>query len=460
MIPPYIALLLGISFIIFLFCNDKRNASVSNALWIPLMWLLIIGSRPLAQWLNPKPVVAVGTEAALMSGSPIDRAVFTILIIASIFILSSRKINWSQFLTGNAWIILLFCYCAVSILWSDFPFVSLKRWIKAVGTFLMVLVVLSDSNPVQAAMIIIRRCAFILVPLSIVFIKYYPSIGRYYSPWGFQMCRGVTTTKNVLGSLCLVFAFYFFWNLFRAYRQEKLVSDKKEVIISILFLIMISWLITKAYSAACVASLAVAVCFIMGISVKGEKVRFFGVNLLFVLFIFLVFQLSFDFIALSISKLGREMTFTGRIDLWKDVLSMTTNPLSGTGYESFWLGDRMIKLWENHWWKPNQAHNGYIEIYINLGLIGLFLLLGVIGSAYKRIRRTLGSDFNYGRFQVGFLAIVLIYNITEASFKGISIVWFVFLLIAVDASCFAQMKIQKNPTSYDFSGLDSQTLNK
>src|SRR2546428_3149771 len=43
--------------------------------------------------------------------------------------------------------------------------------------------------------------------------------------------------------------------------------------------------------------------------------------------------------------MGRGPTLTGRTQIWHLVLSMTTNPLLGTGFESFWLGPRLQKIW-------------------------------------------------------------------------------------------------------------------
>jgi O-antigen ligase len=42
--------------------------------------------------------------------------------------------------------------------------------------------------------------------------------------------------------------------------------------------------------------------------------------------------------------LKRDPTFTDRTLLWSYLLKMNTNPLLGTGYESFWLGPRVLDL--------------------------------------------------------------------------------------------------------------------
>ena len=47
------------------------------------------------------------------------------------------------------------------------------------------------------------------------------------------------------------------------------------------------------------------------------------------------------------------------------------NPLLGAGFENFWVGERQVTLGGLG---GNQAHNGYLEIYLNLGWVGILLL--------------------------------------------------------------------------------------
>ena len=66
----------------------------------------------------------------------------------------------------------------LSLLWSDYPFVGFKRWFKSLGDPLMALVIVSERYPAAALTSVLRRCAFLLLPLSVVFIKYFPALGR------------------------------------------------------------------------------------------------------------------------------------------------------------------------------------------------------------------------------------------------------------------------------------------
>ncbi|MFX0196081.1 MAG: O-antigen ligase family protein [Candidatus Hodarchaeota archaeon] len=432
MSPP-IALLICILFILYLYRIDfKRKPDVSHALWIPLIWMLIIGSRFVSQWLN------IGTQLKspddYLEGSAIDRMVFMILIMSGLLILSRRKVNWSQILQNNKLIVIFFLYCGFSIVWSDFPFVSLKRWVKAIGDLIMILVVLTDRDPIEAVKTTVRRCAYVLIPLSILFIKYYSYLGRSYSRAGEPLYNGVATTKNSLGILCAISGILIFWDLLTIWKRRNLQDVKKEIVIDMMFLVMVSWLLRIANSATSLVCSIIGVLILIVIRLPFVKrnLRNFGVLVLFAISFFLILQLSFDVVGLSISVLGRDPTLTERVPLWKELVNMDTDPLIGTGFESFWLGDRAKQLWRTWVWGINQAHNGYLEIYLNLGLIGLFLLIGVVVSAYKKIRNGLISEFHYASLQIAFLVIAVLYNVTEALFRELNLVSFVFFLIAVE----------------------------
>ena len=79
----------------------------------------------------------------------------------------------------------------------------------------------------------------------------------------------------------------------------------------------------------------------------------------------------------------------------------------------------------------NEAHNGYLEIYINLGLIGLFLLIGFLIASYQTIGKRLMPASSFGPLSLALWTVLLFYNVTEAAFKGSQLMWLTFLLGAV-----------------------------
>lgn len=437
--PPQLPLLLFILFILFLFRMDsKRKSTVSRALWIPLIWMIIIGSRSFSHWLD----LGGGLSAkdAYLHGNPIDQFVLSLLEIGALYILFRRKIDWSLIVKSNLWITVFYLYCGISILWSDFPFASFKRWIKEAGNILMILVILTDSDPVEAVRTFLRRSAYVLILFSVLLLRYYPKLGISYDPFsGIPGYCGVTTSKNMLGNLCLLFGLTFFWGLVKIWSERRISVNKGEVFVHLILLGMIFWLfklIDSRTSLVCfLISVGILISFQFSFVKKGMQRsgwRFFLAA--FCLVVSLTFLLELR-LATVVDYIGHADTFLGRVKFWPTVIDMMeeeASPLVGVGFQNFYMGERLEKIWEMGWYGANQSHNGYVETYIHLGLIGLFFLIGVIFSSISNILQKSTGDFSYTAFRLAILLAALAYNVTEAAFDGLHPVWFIFLLVVLN----------------------------
>jgi exopolysaccharide production protein ExoQ len=431
--PPAVALVLTIAFIVFLFRRDFREQpNVTGALWLPLIWMLLIGSRSPTQWL------AIGgymQGGSMEEGNPFDAFVYFTLIAAGMYVLSKRQVQLSEVIRNNQWLAIFFIFCFLAIFWSDFPFVAFKRWIKILGHPVMALILFTEPDPQEAFVRLMKRSAYVLVPMSILFIKYYPALGRGFDIWtGGATNGGINMSKNELGWMCMILGLFFFWHLLQTLRTEKSRARRNELLLIGGFLCMIWWLLFKADSATSLISLLVGMLIVALLGLRFVNKRLIGLYVIFAIIGLVMAQLTTGIFGHLVDLTGHNTTLAGRSELWSELLALQTNPIFGVGFESFWLGDRLKLLWGKHWWQPNEAHNGYLETYLNLGLVGLFLLLGVIIATYRRACLELLRNFQFGRFRLGFLAAVVVLNWTEANFKGLSPIWFVFYIIAMDYS--------------------------
>ncbi len=197
MSPLIATFVYGFAIYILFALEREKGRKISPVLYIPALYLFTNGSRPLAFWLG----MQSGDAAALtQEGSPLDVLVALGLMIAGIVVLMKRQAAIARLLQANAAVMPFLMYCAISCSWSDDPIIAFKRWFRFLGTFITVLVILTDSDPSRALKWALTRVGFLLIPISVLLIKYYPWIARSYDPWtGRQMVSGVATDKNMLG---------------------------------------------------------------------------------------------------------------------------------------------------------------------------------------------------------------------------------------------------------------------
>src|SRR5207245_10737153 len=184
----------------------------------------------------------------------------------------------------------------------------------------------------------------------------------------------------------------------------------------------ILWRFSQAHSAASFISLLIAALVVVFVGIRSNK-NFIGTYMLAALILLAAAELRFGISGGLSEALGRGSGLSGRTVLWTHLLELHTNPILGTGFESFWLGKRPEQLEGIFYYIPNEAHNGYLETYLTLGLIGVFLLIGLFVATFWKVRLELFRDFEWGRYRLGFLAAVILYNWTEAAFKTVTPIW-------------------------------------
>lgn len=432
--PPTIALFFCLVFILLLFRYDPaKDPNCSLALWVPLAWMFFAGSRLPAQWLG----TSVGTaSSAFEEGNPLDRTVFFCLILLSIIILMSRAFNLGAFFSRNITLMAMLLFALLSVLWSDFPMISFKRWFRDLGNYLVVLVVLSDSHPFEAMLTMLRRLFFLLIPLSVLLIKYYPYLGKQFSFWtGAAEFIGAATSKNMLGVMCLVSGIFFFWDTLNRWSDRKDRRTKRIIQVNILLLAMTLWLLRLSSSATSTLCLVIGCLVVIAANTKTfqRQPAFLKIMIPVAFCVYLILAFGFDINGDLAGAIGRDPTLTGRSNIWAAVLSTHTNPLIGTGYESFWLGPRLNRVWQLAG-QVNEAHNGYLELYLSLGFIGVFLLFTFMVGSYMTICKRLSPSFSLASFSLALWTVMLFYNMTEsAAFKG-QFIWIVFVLVVIVVS--------------------------
>lgn len=429
-----LALLLYLAFVFITLRHDaKEGRHVSRALWIPFLWLAISASQPLSGWLSPGSRSFQLTEAEYMQGNPIERFFLVIMLSVGLALLSRRAKRVAYYFRDNFFIYLLYFYAFISIGWSDFQGMSLRRWIRAAGDVIMVLLILTEDDQRDAIVRVLRRCAILLIPLSFVYIRYFPQWGIAYHVDGTRMWTGVTNHKNTLGILCAFLGIFLTWRLIKEWRKPKVM------VVDGFLLILALYLLRGSHSATSLVVYLIGVMILACVFYYKNDRRKLNSFLIVTVLVLLVLQGIFIYIldvsptSLFFAATERDSSLTGRIPLWQELIAIgIQKPILGAGYGGIWLSQAALAKSTFTARHKVNAHNGYIHVFLDMGILGLLLMFALIAHNYRRLLKSFEVNWEKGTLLLTLFLMIVFHNITESTFtRGTSFLWILFLLTCI-----------------------------
>ncbi|MEM8810146.1 MAG: O-antigen ligase family protein, partial [Cyanobacteria bacterium P01_G01_bin.38] len=137
---------------------------------------------------------------------------------------------------------------------------------------------------------------------------------------------------------------------------------------------------------------------------------------------------------LLISSLGRDPTLTGRTLIWEGAFEKLDSDLwLGFGRESFWLEENPLSrgfsgLHDGY--RPAHAHNGFIDLIVDLGVVGLVIfLIGYLATFALALRRSYLAKTPEDFWPIAVMLLILVYNMTESLLMKRANLFFVLYLI-------------------------------
>jgi O-antigen ligase len=122
-----------------------------------------------------------------------------------------------------------------------------------------------------------------------------------------------------------------------------------------------------------------------------------------------------QFLVVGLEAVGRDLTFTGRTTIWTHAIHAGMNhSMLGAGYRAFWTPEGASYVYARLWAVVGNGHNGYLDVWLELGFVGLGIFVVMfatgIGRAYSRLIR---SNDIVGLFYALIMVYALIYSFTE-----------------------------------------------
>lgn len=134
-----------------------------------------------------------------------------------------------------------------------------------------------------------------------------------------------------------------------------------------------------------------------------------------------------------VSLIGRDLTFTGRTDIWAAAEhAVKARPWLGYGYAAFWLEDAgpayAVRAAVN--WDVSSAHNGWLELALGIGVIGILIFALHYLATIARALRAL-ADPIAGLWAPAFLAAFSLYTISESHIlEANNLFWTLYVCMA------------------------------
>jgi exopolysaccharide production protein ExoQ len=350
-----------------------------------------------------------------------NQAIWTfVFMIGLISVVVSKKIK-SEFFVVSLPMILLCCFFYISALWSLAPAITIRRSTLELFVVLSIMFSVLNLPRSENAFTIFYKVSQYILLLNLIMLV---------MPHGFDsegFFQGVHFQKNYTGLVAAFSIMIGFWRYF-----DK--TNKKNVF-TLLFIAL--WFILLILSQS---KTSLGLLFVAPLSLYFLRLinRSIAVSLFIIFsFVFSVCSIltiiGIDLIQLF-TKFVDNVGFTGRDHIWHFLMSQIyQRPWLGFGYGGFWdIGPQSPNLVYGTGYVPYiiQAHNGYLDIILNLGLIGLifffflYIHLFIIASKVTTLE-------SYGSIKYCLLFIIFgfMHNFTESSFiRAYSFVWIMQLL--------------------------------
>jgi exopolysaccharide production protein ExoQ len=333
-------------------------------------------------------------------------------------------------------LLLLIGIAVISVLWSVAPEITLRRSLALVGTTLFG-VYLAMRFSLREQLRLLAWALGIAALLSVVLAVALPDYGVMSSPRG-DALQGIYSQKNALGRTMALSALIFFflalgghahrwlkWGGFGLSLVLLLLSGAKSSLVILATLIVLFPVYRALRETYTIIVPILMTCVLAGVGVSiwvANNVE--GV----------------------LGALDRDVTLTGRTELWPAVLDMIAErPWLGYGYNAFWLGweGKSAEIWmtltpfaANFY--PTHAHNGVLDLWLDLGFVGVLVFTLVFVLAFGRAVRLIRSaKATEAIWPLTYLSFMLLSGITYPIGLERNSIWWV-LYVAVVVSLAAQ----------------------
>ena len=359
------------------------------------------------------------------------------LIAAGLFLATGQA--WRAVVRAP-WLVLLAVLAMASAIWSIDPELSIRRGIALLATTMMG-VYLAARFDWLTALRLLGAVWFVLMAASFIAGLVAPDFARmsevHVGAW-----MGGWSEKNALGGHAARASFLF---AFLAWRDPRYRRWWIGGVLIGLSLVIFSRSVTALMGAALGLGVLFGAWWML-------KVRRWSLALVWsgaVVggFAVLAYLIMPDVV---LGLLGKDETLTGRTDIWVFLgEAIEEKPVLGHGYLAFWGLDSEPRYWLERAvdWNAPSGHNGWLDLAISLGVVGVVIYaIDLTITLWRAGRLSLASPA--GVFALGFLAQFTLFAMSESIIIAQnSILWTTYAFVGAKLALGAQQAQSIMPLS-------------
>jgi exopolysaccharide production protein ExoQ len=353
----------------------------------------------------------VGKGGADAQGSPLMKMLWAGAYLVVLCRLVPRWRQVGRLVARNKSFILFLLLTMISVRWSVDPQVTLQKSIPLLLSALIGLDFARRYTVAEQLRLIWMVLALVMV-LGVIAQVCFPGFVPDLDLDADGAWNGIVTTKNTWARL-IVLTGVVILSRPRPTRRSKLV-------IAVL-MVMVMALLVASRSAGGLLIMMAALSMSFGFpALRWPRARLLLLTAALALASIATVSYVLQHADETARMLGKDTSMTGRVPIWRESLHFVgKSPMLGYGYAAFWSQNsrpgRLIREATN-WDTLPHAHNGYIDLTLQLGAIGLALYFAAYLIAIKRamllVRRNTETEFTW---PLAFLSVVFLYQLNEAS---------------------------------------------
>lgn len=306
-----------------------------------------------------------------------NQITYLFLFISSLLVSSKIYNRILGIVKKEKFLTILIFISFISFTWSDYSFLSIKRSFQLFVTFLVLLdsVILINRQKLMFILIIVSFLYILLNYFAGLFIPH--AIDPAFGTW-----RGIELQKNILGYSSLM---TFIIGIAAFSESDKTFTKLLGIVVLILsmVLIILSYSTTNIIGMITITFILTLISFKSIFKPIGMGKFIFNALLFFILITGILLSIySKELLSVLPSLFGKDSSFTGRDLIWAYIWNeILKRPILGYGYGTYWImGTHIIDLFTAYvGWRVNESHNGFLEIFLQLGIVGfIFFTLTLI----------------------------------------------------------------------------------